>query len=146
MPPFHPMSLKTFILFPSSNRARARTRARAIAKPGQFGRSAAAAISCADDAAVPNRHFHHFPADLRPRCSRSGDLGLHKSFSWGTEGPKPLRTRPDGAAHTEECKEIHPDSGSATRLSLCGLALVDFAKPYQASADLAGCPSKPAVI
>jgi hypothetical protein len=39
-----------------------RTRARATAKPGQFGRSAAAAISCADDAAVPNRHFHHFPA------------------------------------------------------------------------------------
>jgi hypothetical protein len=33
-------------------------------------------ISGVDHAAVPNRHFRHFPADLRPRCSRSAAISV----------------------------------------------------------------------
>jgi hypothetical protein len=33
-------------------------------------------ISAADHPTVPNRHFRHFPAGLRPRCSRSAAISV----------------------------------------------------------------------
>jgi hypothetical protein len=33
-------------------------------------------ISGVDHVAVPNRHFRHFPADLRPRCSGSAAISV----------------------------------------------------------------------
>ena len=50
------------------------TRARANAKPGKFGRSAAAGEQRRRSSGRCNLRFRHIPADLRPRCSRSATI------------------------------------------------------------------------
>jgi hypothetical protein len=71
---------------------------------------------------VPNRHFRHFPADLRPRCSRSAAIGcinpsdggprvrihLPPAVSLQTFGPAPLIARYSSWARNGPASQTGP--------------------------------------